>query len=277
VLNADVAASVRSISIPIPIGVAVTNVGFHDVVYHSGDGIGGMNVDGTDWVGTLASGRLTWSCPTFAQDPNANAIRWRTTYNFRFDAFAPPSSASVDFEEFNPAGSPLFSATLIAPSSIGGGGVFCVGDGSGSPCPCANSSALGAGEGCASSLGFGGRLTWSGTPSISADSVTLWGSGMPSSSALYFQGSTAQNGGLGTAFGDGFRCAGGSVVRLRTLLNVSGASQYPSMTGDPSLSTLGGASGGQLLRYQIWYRNAAAFCTPSTFNLTNGVAIAWTL
>ncbi len=28
--------------------------------------------------------------------------------------------------------------------------------------------------------------------------------------------------------------------------------------------------------YQTWYRNAAAFCTASTFNLTNGTAIAWT-
>ncbi len=24
-----------------------------------------------------------------------------------------------------------------------------------------------------------------------------------------------------------------------------------------------------------WYRNAAAFCTPSTFNLTNGLSITW--
>ena len=28
--------------------------------------------------------------------------------------------------------------------------------------------------------------------------------------------------------------------------------------------------------YQSWYRNAAAFCTSSTFNLTNGVTVTWT-
>jgi hypothetical protein len=28
--------------------------------------------------------------------------------------------------------------------------------------------------------------------------------------------------------------------------------------------------------YQLWYRNAAAFCTPSTFNLTNGLDVTWT-
>jgi hypothetical protein len=27
--------------------------------------------------------------------------------------------------------------------------------------------------------------------------------------------------------------------------------------------------------YQVWYRNSAAFCTASTFNLTNGVEITW--
>ena len=27
--------------------------------------------------------------------------------------------------------------------------------------------------------------------------------------------------------------------------------------------------------YQVWYRNAAAFCTPSTFNTSNGYAVTW--
>jgi hypothetical protein len=28
-------------------------------------------------------------------------------------------------------------------------------------------------------------------------------------------------------------------------------------------------------RYQVWYRNAAAFCTPDTYNLTNGFEVTW--
>jgi hypothetical protein len=28
--------------------------------------------------------------------------------------------------------------------------------------------------------------------------------------------------------------------------------------------------------YQVWYRNAAAFCGPDTFNLTNGLRVTWT-
>ena len=43
----------------------------------------------------------------------------------------------------------------------------------------------------------------------------------------------------GTLFGDGLRCAGGTVVRLATKTNVGGASQYPDV-GDPPLSVQGG-------------------------------------
>jgi hypothetical protein len=27
--------------------------------------------------------------------------------------------------------------------------------------------------------------------------------------------------------------------------------------------------------YQGWYRDSTAFCTPATFNLTNGVTATW--
>jgi len=76
-------------------------------------------------------------------------------------------------------------------------------------------------------------------------------------------------------FGDGLRCVGGSVVRIGTKQNSGGASQYPE-PGDPLLSTvIILPSTGASLFYQVWYRNAAAYCTASTFNLTNGVHAIW--
>jgi Tol biopolymer transport system component len=152
---------------------------------------------------------------------------------------------------------------------------FCFGDGTGTNCPCGNNSAVGAGSGCLSSLGVGGRLTASGNPSITNDTLVLGGSGMPNSSALYFQGTAQQSGGAGSTFGDGLRCAGGSITRLGTKVNASGASQYPT-GGDSSISVRGGNAAGNLRTYQCWYRNSAAFCTTSNFNLTNGVQITWT-
>ncbi|MCY2958865.1 MAG: hypothetical protein NTY35_01775 [Planctomycetota bacterium] len=151
---------------------------------------------------------------------------------------------------------------------------YCFGDGTGTACPCGNTAAPGSGTGCLSSLGVGGRITAVGAASIAADTLVLGGTQMPNSSALYFQGTAQQNGGLGSAFGDGLRCASGSVLRLGTKTNVSGTSQYP-VVGDLPISIKGANVAGGTRAYQVWYRNAAAFCTVSTFNLTNGLLIPW--
>ncbi len=151
----------------------------------------------------------------------------------------------------------------------------CFGDGTGLACPCANSGA--AGNGCASSVNVnGGNLSSSGSASIGADTLVLLGSSMPSSSALYFQGTSVLGAGVGVVFGDGLRCAGGTVIRLGTKTNVVGVSQYP-VGLDQSISVRGLNSAGAFRIYQVWYRNAAAFCTASTFNLTNGVSVTWSL
>jgi len=149
-------------------------------------------------------------------------------------------------------------------------GAFCFGDGSSTACPCANNSAVGAGAGCLNSLGSGALLASTGVASIAADTAVLAGSGMPNSFALYYQGTTA----ISSSFGDGLRCAGGSVVRLGTKSNVGGASQYP-VAGDQSISVRGGALAGDTRYYQVWYRNGAVFCNAETFNLSNGYRLVW--
>jgi hypothetical protein len=150
---------------------------------------------------------------------------------------------------------------------------YCFGDGSGTACPCANAGLPG--NGCAHSLNANGaHLAGSGLASIAADSFVLTGSGMPNSSALYFQGTTRVNSGNGAVFGDGLRCAGGTVIRLGTKTNAGGTSNYPS-AGDTSISVKGANAAGNVRDYQCWFRNAAAFCTTATFNLTNGLEITW--
>jgi hypothetical protein len=37
----------------------------------------------------------------------------------------------------------------------------------------------------------------------------------------------------------------------------------------------GAVSAGTVRDYQVWDRNSALFCTPSTFNLTNGSGVTW--
>ncbi len=151
---------------------------------------------------------------------------------------------------------------------------FCFGDGSGTACPCGNNGAVG--NGCASSVSAAGaNLAASGTTSLTSDTLVLSGTGMPNSSALYFQGTADVAGGAGAVFGDGLRCAGGSVIRLGTKFNSAGASQYPT-GGDLSVSVRGLVAGPGTRTYQCWYRNAAAFCMPETFNLSNGILVTWT-
>ena len=151
---------------------------------------------------------------------------------------------------------------------------YCFGEGSSVACPCGNNGVIG--NGCGNSVNAaGGNLLATGNGSVSGDTVVLTGSGMPNGSVLYFQGTSQLGGGQGVTFGDGKRCVGGSVVRLGPKTNVGGTSQYPTGTDLP-VSVQGGVpAAGGTRHYQAWYRNAQTFCTAATFNLTNGVSIAW--
>jgi hypothetical protein len=92
---------------------------------------------------------------------------------------------------------------------------------------------------------------------------------------LFFQGTATSGGGAGTVFGDGLRCAAGTVLRLGTRQASFGTASLGG-PGDARVSALGAVpAGGGLRHYQAWYRNAAAYCTASTFNLSNGVSINW--
>jgi hypothetical protein len=159
----------------------------------------------------------------------------------------------------------------------GVGASFCAGDGSGTACPCGNSSAFGSNQGCTNSFGPGASLSAGGQPNVFNDTLTLQCSGLPvGTSALLFQGTQQDNLGSGTVFGDGLRCVGGTVRRLQTTHAVGSIASWPPV-GAPTISTSGGAVSGQLLHYQVWYRNAAAFCTPASFNLSQGLSIAWVM
>jgi hypothetical protein len=151
---------------------------------------------------------------------------------------------------------------------------FCFGDGTGTACPCGNSSVVGNQEGCLNGFGIGGKLVATGAASVGNDTFELHGSRMPNGPALYYQGTIQTGGGAGAVFGDGKRCASGTVIRFDTQFNVGGASQYPGLT-DLAISVKGMDVAGSSRTYQCWYRDAQTFCTTFTYNLTNGVAVTW--
>ena len=279
--NLSSARAARSFSVPLPGDVSVSDLGFHDVAHHSGDGLGNVDQDGTDWVPGLAAGALAWSTSTFAQDPNGNALRWGTLYNFRFDADAPPVAGSVTIGTFTVAGSVAIAADVPGPSGAPGE-ILCSGDGldpAAAPCPCANAGAPQ--HGCANSqVAAGARLASSGT--ASPDTVVLTASGeLPTALSIFLQGDQALS--PGVPFGDGVRCAGGTLRRLASLNAVGGTVSFPG-PGDPSITARSAALGdpiapGSSRWYQTYYRDPdLGFCPApagDSWNVTNALRIAW--
>ncbi|MHC4695848.1 MAG: hypothetical protein ACYTFA_03785 [Planctomycetota bacterium] len=85
-------------SVPVPPGVTISNIGFHDVDYHSGS-----PYSLTDWNATNEEGTITWTTDEYdEQDPYANALRWGTLYNFRFDADTCSTTGSVELGLYKP-------------------------------------------------------------------------------------------------------------------------------------------------------------------------------
>lgn len=129
VFNQNMDRAIQSFGIPMGATVSVTNVGFHAPPQQPGwtfDGTAGnTGFSNAPWTQSQAGGAMTWSSETFAQNPNANAIRWATMYNFRFDSNSPPqtTNATVGFYK---TGSPITvqvqgpGGTVVASATVTG-------------------------------------------------------------------------------------------------------------------------------------------------------------
>jgi hypothetical protein len=126
-LNSD--RSAQALTIDFPDGTAITNVGFKDIDHHSGE-----VYSNADWTSTVdgPSSVVAWSTTPYGTDPNANALRFATLFNFRFDAdsdapnlhslalFKPGAPESVTFwagslifaDDFESSDSSAWSATF---------------------------------------------------------------------------------------------------------------------------------------------------------------------
>jgi len=85
---------IGSVTVPLPHGATISNIGFHDVDYHSGEKQGG-----TDWTVNLDQGAgensIRWSVVLMPDPAETNALRWGTLYNVRFDADVAPNPKST--------------------------------------------------------------------------------------------------------------------------------------------------------------------------------------
>ncbi len=108
--NENLDRAIQSFSLPLGCGITVSNVGFHAPLNEPGfpnDGSqGGAGFSNAPWTANQSSGVLSWATETFGQNQNANAIRWGTLYNFRFDSDRPPHPANATVGFFK-TGTPI--------------------------------------------------------------------------------------------------------------------------------------------------------------------------
>lgn len=142
VYNQTMDRAIQSFSVPLGCGVGVSNVGFHAPMNDAGfanDGTSGSaGISNAAWATNQTADTLTWNSETFAQNPNANAIRWGTLFNFRFDSNRPPVTTnaiigfyktgapitvSIQSPQPQPC-APLTFATAVSRKTHGAAGAF---------------------------------------------------------------------------------------------------------------------------------------------------------
>lgn len=99
VYNQNLDRGIQSFSVPLGNGITLSNVGFYGPPQHpasANDGTpGNLGFASTAWSQSQSGSAMTWSSETFAVNQNANAIRWGTMYNFRFDSNRPPQTVNA--------------------------------------------------------------------------------------------------------------------------------------------------------------------------------------
>jgi hypothetical protein len=124
IYNQNLDRAIQSFEVVFPFFPApLNNVGFHAPPQHPGwahDGTqGDAGYSSTSWTFTLNPpppfpNSAMWNCETFGENQNANAIRFGTLYNFRFDSSAPPADSTANIGFFK-TGSPV-SVKIQAPA-----------------------------------------------------------------------------------------------------------------------------------------------------------------
>jgi hypothetical protein len=216
-------------------------------------------------------------------DVTVNAVTYLNPTQLTLNLSVSPSAASgprtITVTNPDGQGTPSASGILVI-NGLSPGTPGCFGDGTlPTACPCANNGSTG--HGCENSAGSGGALLVSGG-TTSPDTVVLTSSGeLATALSIFLQGSG--NSTTGFVFGDGVRCASGTLLRLASKNAVSGSASYP-VAGDLSISTRSAALGDTLAPgatrvYQTYYRDPnLVFCPAppgNTWNVSSSQIIVW--
>lgn len=131
IFNQNLDRAINSFGLQVGPTVTISNQGFHAPPQHPAwpaDGtVGSAGFSSTPWTFSAAAEgtgtSILWQAESFAQNPNANAIRWGTLYNFRFDSNKPPQpmNATVGFfKTGSPVAVPIQGPGEAAPATVSG-------------------------------------------------------------------------------------------------------------------------------------------------------------
>ncbi len=108
--NRNLDRAIQSFRVPLGCGITVSNLGFHAPPNHPGfpnDGtVGDLGYSNAAWTSNQTASAVSWSSETILLNANANAIRWGTMYNFRFDSNRPPQAVNATIGFFK-TGAPI--------------------------------------------------------------------------------------------------------------------------------------------------------------------------
>jgi hypothetical protein len=121
----------------------------------------------------------------------------------------------------------------------------------------------------ANSNGSGALMGWSGSASLGSNDLVLNATGASSSQpGIFFLGSNQ----IQAPFGNGFRCAGGNVLRLPPIVSdpIGFATLALDYTGPQSVNVV---QSGETWNFQFWFRDP--FGGGPGFNLSDGMAVTF--
>ena len=240
-MNSD--RSISAIYIPLSDGSTPTALGFNDVEHRENP----WSVD--DWTPVISAGDISWSTDSYSVNPDANAIRWGTLYNFRFTCDAAPTTGLVNASPFKPGTGIVWTFDAQVPGSPSG-------------CDAQPYCAV-----TPNSTGSAASLTNGGSTSISADDLVLTAGPVPNQPGIFYYGPNQ----IEVPFGDGYRCIGGTVRRMPVSTATGG---NLSRSVDYSANYAAGfITAGSSWNFQAWFRDPAA--NGATFNLSNGLHITF--
>ena len=253
VFNLNGHRSAGSFTVPVGSGAQVSGLGMSFPRSHSGE-----PYDNVAWSAQFLGDRVVWSTDTFAQNPNANALRWGTTYSFWFEATNPPEVKAATLGLFRPGAEADPMVSVCGPES-------------GVPGPIVTNYCAAN----ANSTGSTGSIT-ARNIDLSSYTLQLEATNLPPDAFAYSLASETQDLPLNPGGSAGNLCLGGSIGRVvgGAILNTGGAGsllEVVDLNLIPQPSGAVAVQPGSTWHFQFWHRDSQSGL--STSNFTDGVRI----